>query len=44
MFNVMHQLHESTFLVCKNEFNKAVSDSDSFILMSFIDYFDKWQK
>ena len=27
MFNVRHQLHKSTFLVCKNEGNEDVSDS-----------------
>jgi len=29
MFNLRHQLHKSTFLVCKNEGNKAVSDPES---------------
>jgi len=29
MFDVSHQMHKSTFLVCKNEGNKAASDSDS---------------
>lgn len=28
MFNVRHPLHKNTFLVCKNEGDKTVSDSD----------------
>jgi len=42
MFNVVHQFHKSTFLVCKNEGKKKmlilIRSATTFIVGSSIDY------
>lgn len=46
MFNVLHQFHKTTFLVCKNEVYKADSDSECrhfvFIIIMIIEEGGRW--